>query len=217
MRINQPVSQCERVVDDGAFLVSKTDLKGRIVYANAAFVAISGFTEDELIGSAHNMVRHPDMPPAAFDDMWRALKAGRQWQGVVKNRCKNGDYYWVWANANPIWEDGHVVGFMSLRTRASSEQIEQADAFYRTLREGRRAPRNRPPRSNRPRAVWNSPRARSGAAPATPSAPRAPPDRPRGARPRATARSAPRCARCTTSHSASRWSTTSPIARTCWR
>ncbi|OIQ78965.1 aerotaxis receptor [mine drainage metagenome] len=138
MRINQPVSQCERVVDDGAFLVSKTDLKGRIVYANAAFVAISGFTEDELIGSAHNMVRHPDMPPAAFDDMWRALKAGRQWQGVVKNRCKNGDYYWVWANANPIWEDGHVVGFMSLRTRASREQIEQADAFFRTLREGRR-------------------------------------------------------------------------------
>jgi aerotaxis receptor len=139
MRVNLPVTSHEQWLDESEFLVSKTDLKGRITYANEAFVRISGFTEAELIGASHNLVRHPDMPPEAFADMWRALQAGRPWQGIVKNRTKCGDFYWVWANANPIWDGDAIVGYMSLRTRPARQQIEQSAAFYRTLRAGSRA------------------------------------------------------------------------------
>ncbi|MEW6444548.1 MAG: methyl-accepting chemotaxis protein [Pseudomonadota bacterium] len=126
----------ERTLGDGEFIVSKTDLKGNIVYVNRPFIEISGFTVEELIGSPHNIVRHPDMPPEAFGDMWRTLKSGKPWRGMVKNRCKNGDYYWVDANANPIWDDGRMVGFMSLRAKPSREQVERAEALYRRFREG---------------------------------------------------------------------------------
>ncbi|MEW6765117.1 MAG: PAS domain-containing methyl-accepting chemotaxis protein [Pseudomonadota bacterium] len=127
----------ERVLRDGEFVVSKTDLKGRITYVNRPFIEISGFSTEELIGSPHNMIRHPDMPPEAFGDLWRTLRRGRPWRGMVKNRCKNGDYYWVDANANPIWENGQMVGFMSLRAKPTREQIEQAEAIYRQFREGK--------------------------------------------------------------------------------
>ena len=133
MRNNQPVTQVERLLNEGEFIVSKTDVKGRITYVNRPFLRISGFTEDELLGSAHNIVRHPDMPPAAFEDMWRDLQAGRSWRGMVKNRCKNGDFYWVEANANPVWENGEIIGYMSLRTRPSRDQVRDAEAFYATL------------------------------------------------------------------------------------
>ena len=93
MKINLPVTQNEVELRDDTLIVSRTDLKGQITYINKDFLDISGFTEDELIGKAHNIVRHPDMPAEAFADFWTTLKAGRPWTGYVKNRCKNGDFY----------------------------------------------------------------------------------------------------------------------------
>ncbi len=93
MRINTPVTDREVELSVDTMIVSKTDTKGRITYINRDFIDISGFTEAELMGQPHNIVRHPDMPPEAFDDLWKCLKAGRPWIGMVKNRCKNGDYY----------------------------------------------------------------------------------------------------------------------------
>ena len=135
MRKNLPIVDRERILHADEYIVSKTDLKGRITYCNHAFVEISGFSEAELLGRAHNIVRHPDMPEAAFDDLWRALKAGDPWQGMVKNRCKDGSFYWVLANVNPIWQDGRMIGYMSLRTCPSRQQIDAAEKFYRELRE----------------------------------------------------------------------------------
>jgi len=136
MRMNMPVSNVERHLKDGEYIVSKTDLKGRITYVNRPFLEISGFSEEELLGKAHNIVRHPDMPPAAYADLWKTLQAGKPWRGMVKNRCKNGDYYWVEANANPIWDSGRVVGYMSLRIKPTRAQVEAAEQIYRQFREG---------------------------------------------------------------------------------
>lgn len=136
MRNNQPVSATERVIRDGQSIVSKTDVKGRITYVNPAFVDVSGFTEAELLGKAHNLVRHPDMPPEAFADLWRTLQAGEPWTGLVKNRCKNGDFYWVVANVAPIRERGRVTGYMSVRTAATRAQVEEAAAAYARVRAG---------------------------------------------------------------------------------
>lgn len=136
MRSNLPVTQTEYRLRDGMTIVSRTDLKGRITYINDDFVEASGFAETELIGQPHNLVRHPDMPEEAFQDMWNSLKSGRPWTGLVKNRCKNGDFYWVVANATPVKEGESVVGYMSVRTRPSREQIEAADALYRKFKEG---------------------------------------------------------------------------------
>jgi aerotaxis receptor len=136
MRTNLPVTTAERVIPDGESIVSKTDLQGTIVYVNPCFVAVSGYSEEELTGAPHNIVRHPDMPPEAFADMWHTLKAGIPWTGIVKNRCKNGDYYWVHANVTPVRERGQVVGYMSVRTRAAPEAIAAAGEAYRLLRAG---------------------------------------------------------------------------------
>ena len=97
------------------YLISRTDTKGRILYANPAFIEVSGFSREELIGKAHNIVRHPDMPPQAYEDLWRTLQAGESWLGLVKNRRKDGGYYWVLANATPIVENGEVVAYSSVR------------------------------------------------------------------------------------------------------
>ena len=137
MRKNLPVTDRERMLGDGDTLVSTTDLKGRITYCNPSFIAISGFSEDELIGKAHNLVRHPDMPEEAFADMWATIEAGRPWTALVKNRCKNGDFYWVRANATPLTENGATVGYMSVRTRPSREEI--AAALREKPARGRRA------------------------------------------------------------------------------
>lgn len=137
MRMNMPVTDRERHFDASASIVSKTDARGRITYVNRTFIEVSGFSEQELIGQPHNIVRHPDMPPAAFKDLWETLRAGKPWRGMVKNRCKNGDFYWVEANANPIRENGKIVGFMSLRTKPGREQVEQAERTYRMIREGK--------------------------------------------------------------------------------
>ncbi len=137
MRLNMPVTNVEHELYDGEQIVSKTDLKGQITYINPAFIRISGFTEAELIGQPHNIVRHPDMPPEAYVDMWENLKQEKSWTGMVKNRCKNGDYYWVEATATPLRENNQVVGYMSVRKKPAREQIEAASAAYKLFREGK--------------------------------------------------------------------------------
>jgi aerotaxis receptor len=137
MRTNLPVTNQECDYPDGEFIVSTTDTNGRITYANSIFIEISGFTAEEIIGAPHNLVRHPDMPRQAFEDLWRTLKKGLPWRGLVKNRCKNGDHYWVEANANPIWENGKISGYVSLRTKPTRAQVEAAEKLYRLMREGR--------------------------------------------------------------------------------
>ncbi|CAB3738712.1 MULTISPECIES: PAS domain-containing methyl-accepting chemotaxis protein [Achromobacter] len=136
MRVNLPVTNVETKLREDQYLISRTDTKGRIVYANPAFVEVSGFTREELIGKAHNIVRHPDMPPEAYADLWETLEAGESWLGVVKNRRKDGGYYWVLANATPIVENGEVVAYSSVRVQPSEEQIEMAEALYARMREG---------------------------------------------------------------------------------
>jgi methyl-accepting chemotaxis protein len=137
MRNNQPVSNVEVELDDHVLIASRTDLKGQVTYVNKAFIDISGYSESELIGQPHNILRHPDMPSEAFADLWRDLKDGRPWTGVVKNRCKNGDHYWVVANVTPLRENGNVVGYISVRRKASRQQISAADAVYAAIREKR--------------------------------------------------------------------------------
>ncbi len=137
MKMNMPVTDVEYSLTDYDLIVSKTDLKGIITYINDDFVRVSGFTRQELIGSSQNIVRHPDMPPEAFEDMWQVLKEGRPWTGMVKNRCKNGDFYWVLANAMPTYENDVLVGYMSVRSKTSYEQMQTAAAAYRLFREGK--------------------------------------------------------------------------------
>jgi aerotaxis receptor len=136
LRTNLPVTGIEYVMKDGETIVSKTDIKGRITYVNPSFVEVSGFSVDELLGKAHNIVRHPDMPPEAFADLWVTLQAGKPWTGLVKNRRKNGDFYWVVANVVPIKEAGRTIGYMSVRTRPTRAQLAEADALYGRIRRG---------------------------------------------------------------------------------
>ncbi|MCG9079771.1 methyl-accepting chemotaxis protein [Laribacter hongkongensis] len=132
MKVNLPVTRNETPFTRGT-IVTKTDLKGVITYANDAFVEISGFSREELIGQSQNIVRHPDMPKAAFADLWQTIKAGRSWRGMVKNRCKNGDHYWVDAFIVPVRKNGNTVGYMSVRTPPSREQIDAADKLYSAI------------------------------------------------------------------------------------
>ncbi|QJD90759.1 PAS domain-containing protein [Duganella dendranthematis] len=136
MRVNSPVTSNEYVMDDGKTIVSSTDLQGNINYANPYFIEVSGFTEEELMGAPQNIVRHPDMPVEAFADLWHTIKDGMPWTGLVKNRCKNGDYYWVLANVTPVIENGKPVGYLSVRTKPSREQVRETDAVYREIKNG---------------------------------------------------------------------------------
>ena len=136
MKINMPVTQNQVELKDNSQIVSKTDLKGRITFVNKDFIDVSGFAEAELIGQSHNIVRHPDMPPEAFEDLWTTVKNGKPWIGIVKNRCKNGDYYWVEAVVAPVVENGQPAGFISVRKKASRQQIEGAMRFHRKIKEG---------------------------------------------------------------------------------
>ena len=160
MRTNLPVTNVEVELREEQTIVSKTDLKGVITYVNRDFVEISGFSEEELLGKAHNIVRHPDMPEDAFADLWQFLKAGRPWSGLVKNRCKNGNFYWVHANATPIREGGQVVGYLSVRTKPARQQIEAAEAAYRLFKEnkakGLRIHGGKVVSANPVRAVWHN-------------------------------------------------------------
>ncbi|HEX7972330.1 MAG TPA: methyl-accepting chemotaxis protein [Thiobacillus sp.] len=138
MRTNLPVTNVEYVLKDTETVVSKTDLHGNITYVNQDFVNISGFSEEELIGAPQNIVRHPDMPEEAFEDFWRTIKSGKAWTGLVKNRTKNGDHYWVEANAAPIIENQEIVGYTSIRTKPSRERLQAADSAYRAIKAGDR-------------------------------------------------------------------------------
>ena len=120
-----------------ALLVSQTDTGGRITFANDAFVRVSGFSREELLGAPHNLVRHPHMPQAAFRDLWATAKSGRPWEGLVKNRTKNGDFYWVRANVTPVVEGGELKGFISIRGRPERHEVAAAEAIYASMREGR--------------------------------------------------------------------------------
>jgi len=137
MRNNQPVTQVEHKMKVDDVLVSRTDLKGHIVYANKAFCDIAGFSEEELKGKAHNIVRHPDMPAAAFQDLWDTMAAEKPWMGVVKNRCKNGDYYWVAANVSPEYNaSGKISGYISVRSAPTQAQIDAATKLYQDVNAG---------------------------------------------------------------------------------
>ncbi|WP_374436803.1 methyl-accepting chemotaxis protein [Inhella sp.] len=133
MRNNQPVTQREVEVPEGVKLVSTTDPQGRITHCNAAFVAICGYDYSELLGQPHNIVRHPDVPEQAFKDLWATVGRGRPWSGVVKNRCKNGDHYWVLAHVTPVRREGRNIGYISVRERPSRAQITAAEALYAQL------------------------------------------------------------------------------------
>ncbi len=134
MRLNLPVTQSEYQFPEGETLVSTTDLDSRITYCNAAFIRTSGYSSEELLGQPHNLVRHPDMPPEAYRDMWESIKSGKPWSQLVKNRRKNGDHYWVVANVTPVLENGRPVGYMSVRTRPQREQVRAAEALYARMR-----------------------------------------------------------------------------------
>jgi aerotaxis receptor len=136
MRNNQPVTQREYAFPATEMLVSATDLSGNIKYCNPAFIEVSGYTREELIGQPHNLIRHPDMPREAFGDMWATIRGGRPWTALVKNRRKNGDFYWVRANVTPVIEHGKAVGFLSVRVKPSRDEVASADALYARMRAG---------------------------------------------------------------------------------
>ncbi|CAD5379310.1 Aerotaxis sensor receptor protein [Pseudomonas sp. OF001] len=154
MRNNQPVTQREYELRDEHFLISRTDLQGRITYANPSFIEVSGYSWEELHGANHNLVRHPDMPPEAFANLWSTIQEGHSWNGLVKNRRKNGDHYWVRANVTPTVEDGRVVGYTSVRSKPSPGEVDAAGQAYRQIREGR----GRHLRLDRGRLVHRGPR-----------------------------------------------------------
>jgi aerotaxis receptor len=137
MRTNLPVSQQEFAFPENVTLMSTTDTRSHITYANEAFVEVSGFTREEILTQPHNMVRHPDMPTEAFADMWATLKAGQSWTALVKNRRKDGDHYWVRANATPVRRNGVVTGYLSVRTKPDTAEVQATSRLYQRFREGK--------------------------------------------------------------------------------
>lgn len=138
MKINEPVTQVEESYSSQANILSTTNSKGIISYVNKDFIEISGFTEAELIGKSHNTVRHPDMPPEAFSMLWSRVKSGQSWMGLVKNRCKNGNHYWVDAYVTPTVRDNGELEYQSVRRKPSPERVERARYLYQGLRAGKK-------------------------------------------------------------------------------
>lgn len=136
MRKNQDVTQREITFPRHAHLITTTDKRGVITYANPDFIAIAGFEKEELIGKNHNLIRHPDMPAEAFKDMWRTIQSGHSWRGAVKNRCKNGDHYWVDAYVTPVMKDSEIVEYQSIRTILQPAQKKRAEQLYHRWRQG---------------------------------------------------------------------------------
>ncbi|MCW9025493.1 MAG: methyl-accepting chemotaxis protein, partial [Gammaproteobacteria bacterium] len=134
---NFPVTNTEQTFAGELRIISTTDEKGITTYANSDFIEISGFSEDELYGKSHNIVRHPDMPPEAFANLWDTIKQGKPWMGIVKNRCKNGDHYWVDAYVTPVYQSGKVVGYQSVRTTPDRTHVNRASAFYKKIVAGK--------------------------------------------------------------------------------
>lgn len=139
MRNNQPVTQKERTVPQGYRLISSTDARGVIQHCNNEFVEVSGYSREELIGAPHNILRHPDMPTSVFKHMWDTIKNGKPWMGLVKNRCKNGDHYWVSTYVTPIRENNKVIGYESVRVAANKTEKERAMAMYTRINAGKHA------------------------------------------------------------------------------
>ncbi|TCC06512.1 PAS domain S-box protein [Kosakonia quasisacchari] len=137
MKRNTPVTQKEYLLNDGATLLSTTNTHSHITYANTAFIDASGFTEDQLMSEAHNIIRHPDMPPAAFGDMWFTIQQGDSWTGMVKNRRQNGDHYWVRANVTPVYQQGALTGYISVRNIPQREEIDASAALYDRVNENK--------------------------------------------------------------------------------
>jgi len=136
VRDNQPITGRETIFPEGELLVSQTDLESRITFVNRGFATVSGFTREELLGAPHNLIRHPEMPSEAFANLWSTVKAGRPWEGLVKNRTKTGDHYWVRANVAPVVENGVVKGYISIRGRPSRDKVAEAEDAYRRMRSG---------------------------------------------------------------------------------
>ena len=141
MRINLPVTQQNFDYSGDELLVSSTNTKGEITHGNPAFARVSGYSYEELMGQPHNMIRHPDMPPEAYKDMWSTIGRGRSWTGFVKNRRKNGDFYWTQAHVTPIMRQGKPVGYMSVRTKPTREQVQAAEALYARVKQERESGR----------------------------------------------------------------------------
>ncbi|MEX6504561.1 methyl-accepting chemotaxis protein [Pseudomonas sp. 25A3E] len=139
MRVEQPVTRNEHSFPAEHRLISATDERGILTYCNDEFVSVSGFSREQLIGSPHNIVRDPDMPAEVFAHMWEHLQAGKNWMGIVKNRCRNGDHYWVGAYVSPIRQDGQVVGYESVQVRPDAAQVRRATALYARLNAGKPA------------------------------------------------------------------------------
>ena len=133
MKVNLPITQKEITLADDCIILSTTDAKGQITYVNDDFIKYSGFTEEELLGKSHNIVRHPDMPSDAYENLWSTIKSSKPWMGMVKNRCKNGDHYWVDAIVTPIIRNGSITEYQSIRTKASRENIDRAENIYKSI------------------------------------------------------------------------------------
>ncbi|WP_426306979.1 methyl-accepting chemotaxis protein [Acidovorax facilis] len=139
MRVNLPIGSQEYAFPKGQTLVSTTDLKGRILYCNPMFIEVSGYDKQELLGQPHNMIRHPDMPEDAFRDMWETIASGNPWSAPVKNRRKDGSFYWVMANVTPLMQGDQPAGYMSVRTEATRDQIQATDQLYRQMQAEKQA------------------------------------------------------------------------------
>ena len=137
MRKNLPITGKNNDYAASQRIVSTTDTKGRITHVNEDFLTISGFDKEELIGKAHNIVRHPDMPSAAYEDLWKTIKTGKPWMGIVKNRCKNGDHYWVDAFVTPMFENDEIIGYQSVRIKPSQKHVDSAEKFYKQIMLGK--------------------------------------------------------------------------------
>ena len=138
MKNNLPVTNVEVTYSESTTITSTTNAKGAITYINQDFLDISGFSTDELIGKNHNMVRHPDMPPAAFADLWSTIQSGQPWMGLVKNRCKSGDFYWVDAFVTPVKMNGEITGYESTRVKPIKVLTERAELLYKKITAGKK-------------------------------------------------------------------------------
>ena len=137
MSTNEPLTGEEYKLNSDAILMSSTDLDSHLTYSNAAFIEASGYSRIELLGQPHNLVRHPDMPPEAFADMWATMKSGQSWTGLVKNRRKCGKHYWVKANAAPVKTGDKTTGYVSVRTTPGRSEVERAETLYSKMRAGK--------------------------------------------------------------------------------
>jgi PAS domain S-box-containing protein len=127
-------SQVEKVMADDALIISKTDIKGKITYGNRTFNNYSGFSENEYLGAQHNIVRHPDMPRAVFKLLWDEVQAGREVFAFVKNLCKDGSFYWVFANVTPSYDtNGNVIGYFSVRRKPNRQALPQVSQLYQQM------------------------------------------------------------------------------------